>query len=100
MRKEIARVLAAAGILAFALFAIDKVSNMQQKEEASMVRDAVREAALTCYAVEGMFPESVQYLREHYHLAYNEERFLVSYDAFASNKIPDIFVIERGAGAP
>ena len=87
-------------LLAVVLLAIDRISGMQQREEAAMVRDAVHEAALTCYAVEGMYPDSVEYLREHYHLAYNEERFLVTFDAFASNKIPNIYVTERGAGAP
>ena len=87
-------------LLAVVLLAIDRISGMQQREEAAMVRDAIHEAALTCYAVEGMYSDSVEYLREHYHLAYNEERFLVTFDAFASNKIPNIYVTERGAGAP
>ena len=32
-------------------------------------------------------------------LRYNAERFIVVYDAFASNVLPDIRVLERGAGA-
>ncbi|MBR2259199.1 MAG: hypothetical protein IJ899_18100 [Blautia sp.] len=100
MKKEIAKILMVIALLAVVLLAIDRISGMQQREEAAMVRDAVHEAALTCYAVEGMYPDSVEYLREHYHLAYNEERFLVTFDAFASNKIPNIYVTERGAGAP
>ena len=35
----------------------------------------------------------------HYGLRYNAERFIVVYDAFASNVLPDIRVLERGAGA-
>ena len=100
MKKEIAKILMVIALLAVVLLAIDRISGMQQREETAMVRDAVHEAALTCYAVEGMYPDSVEYLREHYHLAYNEERFLVTFDAFASNKIPNIYVTERGAGAP
>ena len=40
---------------------------------------------------------SCVYLREHYHLAYDESRYLITYEAFASNMIPDIWVTERGA---
>ena len=58
---------------------------------------AVKNAVLTCYAVEGTYPESLEYLREHYKLAYNTERFVVEYDAFASNVMPEIVVRERGA---
>ena len=40
----------------------------------------------------------MEYLREHYRLAYDEDRYLVTYDSFASNMLPDIWVTEKGAG--
>jgi len=67
------------------------------KQETQLVEDAVKNAVLTCYAVEGTYPETLDYLREHYKLAYNTERFVVEYDAFASNLMPTITVRERGA---
>ena len=42
------------------------------------------------------YPENLDYLREHYKLAYNTDRFIVDYDAFASNLMPTITVRERG----
>ena len=36
------------------------------------------------------------YLREHYNLSYNEERYHVFYDPLASNLMPTIKVAERG----
>jgi len=66
------------------------------KEATAMVRDAVHSAALTCYAVEGCYPEDVDYLREHYGLRYDQTRYLIHYDAFASNIMPDIRVSVRG----
>ena len=59
--------------------------------------DAVREAIMTCYAVEGAYPESVEYLQENYRLAYDEERYLVNIESFAANRSPDVYVVERGA---
>ena len=56
-------------------------------------------AALTCYAVEGAYPDSLDYLRDHYGLAYDQDRYYVSYDAFASNLVPEIHVVEVEAGA-
>ena len=64
--------------------------------DVAAVRDAVRNAALTCYAVEGAYPEDLQYLRDHYGLAYDASRYKVTYDAFASNLLPDIYVVEVG----
>ena len=66
----------------------------------SMELAGTESAAVTCYAVEGMYPDSVDYLREHYQLSYDESRYFVTYEAFASNRIPDIYVTERGAKLP
>lgn len=76
---------------------VDRIGNYNRQEESQLVSDAVRRAALTCYAVEGAYPDSLDYLKEHYHLCYDEDNFFVTYDAFASNMPPDIYVVERGA---
>ena len=75
----------------------ERNASAQDSAETDIVRDAVKNAALTCYAVEGAYPDSVDYLREHYRLAYDEDRYMITYNAFASNMIPDIWVTERGA---
>ena len=79
---------------------VNNITNKNNGRELQIVRDAVKNAALTCYAVEGMYPADLQYLRDHYHLSYNEDRYIVYYEAFASNRIPDIYVTERGQGLP
>lgn len=84
----------------FAVALANRIDRAQAREETNLVRDAVRNAAVTCYAVEGAYPDSVEYLREHYRLAYDESRYFVTYEAFASNRIPDIYVTERGAVIP
>ena len=57
--------------------------------------EAVRRAAVTCYALEGAYPESYDYLRTHYGVRVNEKRYAVHYNIFASNLMPDITVTER-----
>lgn len=71
------------------------ISHMGRSAETGLVRDAVKNAALTCYAVEGAYPPDLQYLREHYGLRYNQNRYAVFYDAFASNLMPEIQVVAR-----
>ena len=83
-------------MIAFVLL-VNGITNKGSSQELDMVRDAVKNAALTCYAVEGMYPADLQYLRDHYRLSYNEDRYIVYYEAFASNLMPSIFVAERGA---
>ncbi len=99
-RRDVAALaLFIAIVLAFCLV-VDQLTRASDKAELTLVRDAVKNAALTCYAVEGAYPEDIAYLRQHYGLAYSEERYMIYYDAFASNVLPDIRVVERGKGAP
>lgn len=96
-RKEIAVVGLLVVMLAAAWLGIRFISDAESGEETQLVRDAVKRAALTCYATEGAYPSDVEYLREYYALAYDEERYVVDYDAFASNVMPEIRVLEKGA---
>lgn len=61
--------------------------------------NAVKRAVLTCYALEGAYPESYDYLSENYGISVNTDRYIVHYEIFASNIMPDIAVIDRG-GTP
>ena len=99
-RRDIIKLGILALVLVLAGVLVNRIDFAQNSAETDLVRDAVRSAAVTCYAVEGAYPDSVDYLREHYHLAYDESRYFVTYEAFASNRIPDIYVTERGAVLP
>ena len=82
-------------IFSFVLL-INSITTKNNGRELQIVRDAVKNAALTCYAVEGVYPDDLEYLREHYHLSYNEEKYHVFYEPLASNLMPSIKVAERG----
>lgn len=97
-RKDIAALAVFAAIVLVFCLAVDRVTKASDEAELALVRDAVKNAALTCYAVEGAYPDDLEHLREYYGLGYNEERYAVYYDAFASNVMPDIRVVERGQG--
>ena len=95
-KKDAASILIfVALIIAFVLL-INGITNKNTDRELQIVRDAVKNAALSCYAVEGTYPEDLKYLREHYHLSYNEEKYHVFYEPLASNLMPSIKVAERG----
>lgn len=79
-----------------ALWLVRAVETTTADAETEIVREAVRAAVLTCYSVEGAYPAELDYLKQHYGLAYDEERYIVSYSAFASNVMPEIRVMEKG----
>ena len=95
-RKNIAAGAAFVALIVGFLILISAITTTSDSQETQLVYDAGKNAALTCYAAEGSYPENLQYLRDHYKLAYNQEKFVVEYDAFASNLMPTINVLERG----
>lgn len=95
-KKDLAAGAAFLALIAGFVLLVNLLTSTSTEQETQLVHDAVRNAALTCYATEGVYPESLDYLREHYGLAYNTDRFVVSYDAFASNLVPSVDVLERG----
>ncbi len=85
-----------AAVLAAAVVLFLRIDRRHGTAETELVEQAIRDAALTCYAVEGAYPSDIRYLREHYRLAYDEDRYIIVYDAEMENVMPDIRVLERG----
>lgn len=89
-----------AALFGGAVAAFQKIGSSSENMEEQLVLDAVRRAALTCYAVEGTYPQSLEELERGYGLAYNKDAYIVSYDAFASNIMPNIQVLRKGETQP
>lgn len=89
--------LACTGLAAMVMALIaEQVGNNVSDQELALLVEQVRRAAVACYASEGRYPQSLSHLEEEYGLRYDKERFIVRYDAFASNIMPDIGVHVRG----
>lgn len=59
------------------------------------LESAVRHAAVTCYANEGIYPPTIDYLKEYYGLQVDEDQYTVLYEVFADNLMPDITVLKN-----
>lgn len=72
---------------------VDSMMGRAGEEGAETLREGITRACVQCYAIEGRYPPSIDYLREQYGVQIDEERYYVFYDGFASNLMPDITVI-------
>ncbi|MDO4355568.1 MAG: hypothetical protein Q4E13_03520 [Clostridia bacterium] len=81
-------------MLGIGAFQIETTADQQEIE---LVQQAVMRCIGSCYSIEGRYPESLDYLKQYYGLNYDEGRFIVRYDAFAVNQLPDVAVLVRGA---
>lgn len=71
-------------------------SKNQKAEVKHNLEKSLNEAAVHCYAVEGRFPPSLDYLCETYGIYYDHDAYSIFYEIFASNMMPDITVIDKG----
>ena len=75
--------------------AISGLEQGQRREDRKILEEALRRGAVACYAAEGFYPPDVAYLQAHYGLQYDEDRYSIHYERFASNLMPDITVLDR-----
>lgn len=87
-------VLLIAVLLVF-LSAVDSLDRGNIAEEKAHLEEALTKAIVSCYAIEGAYPPSLEYLTEHYGVQINQKRFVVKYELYASNLMPDITVLEK-----
>lgn len=85
----IAAALLAAGL---AFRAVRASAPELEAESAAALKAAIESRALQCYVVEGIYPSSLSYLEENYGLQINTKDYYVTYDAFASNLPPNVWV--------
>ena len=87
--------LLAALCLIFFVSSLASVDRQQGEEGRQQLETALRRAAVACYAAEGVYPPTVEYLQEHYGVQIEEGRYIVFYEIFANNLMPDITVLEK-----
>ena len=75
-------------ILGVNRFGQDTGARQKESLEKALVRDVAE-----CYALEGVYPPSLAYLKTHYGLTYDEGRFFVDYRPIGGNLYPDYYVV-------
>lgn len=81
----------------FAVYtALQSLSGRSIEEQEKTLIRALRQSTVQCYAVEGFYPESLDYLEEHYGIRYDHNTFFVDYQPSGQNIMPEITVIRKG----
>lgn len=90
----------AAFIILFVLFysGITSVSKTNKDKQKESLETALHRSITQCYTVEGAYPPSLTYIKDHYGLTYDESLFFVDYQPIGANIMPDVTVIVRTGG--
>lgn len=74
---------------------LDHTLKQANQESLHHIEEAIRKAAIQCYALEGSYPPNVEYLEMHYGLILNSEAYFYHYEIIGSNIKPQIGVYRR-----
>ncbi len=87
-------------IVLFVLFlqGIGSVSESTLSKQQESLETALERSISQCYAVEGSYPPSLEYLKQHYGLLYDEYSFFIDYEYYGSNLLPEVTVLRRTVG--
>lgn len=75
--------------------ALSNISSGQDEKALEQLEDALRKTAVACYAAEGVYPPTLEYMEEHYGIQIDRQRYIVHYQVFAANIMPDITVLSK-----
>lgn len=84
-------------VICLFIYGISVLSGSSVNDDKKILTDAIERDIVHCYAVEGMYPPSLEYMEEKYGLIYDHDKFLVDYEIFGSNIMPNVKIIERKA---
>lgn len=101
-RKNISLMLRKAAPIVFTILilfvfyvAVSTLSGTGTKEQKKNLEDTLRRGIMQCYALEGSYPESLDYLLNNYPVYYNKDSFLIDYEIIGQNIYPAVSVIEK-----
>ncbi|MBE5854612.1 MAG: hypothetical protein E7297_04520 [Lachnospiraceae bacterium] len=73
---------------------LNSISISTRDNQRESLENALNRDIIQCYVLEGTYPPSLDYLKSHYGLTYDEDVFFVDYTPRGANLLPDITILE------
>jgi hypothetical protein len=93
-RSALIPIIFTLAIMGMMFYGLRQTEESNRTEGLRILEESLRRAVIMAYAVEGRYPESIAYIEENFGIHIDRDRFIVHYDIFASNLMPDIRVVD------
>lgn len=93
--RRIAPAIITCLILAVFYAAVSSLSGSAAEEQKKNLEATLRRGIMQCYALEGVYPESLDYLLANYPVYYDKNSFFIDYQIIGQNIYPSVSVIEK-----
>ncbi len=81
-------------IIAIFYCAINSLSSSTEDKERESLENALSNSITYCYATEGAYPESLEFIEKNYGLTYDENKYFIDYRVMGANIMPEFTVVE------
>lgn len=81
-------------IFSFFYYGIVQMAEANDRQQIDALETAVHRDIVHCYAAEGAYPPSLEYIEENYGLTYDHSRYTIIYEPVGVNILPDVTVME------
>ena len=98
--KQVLALLLFLGIFLVFTYGLSGISKKTAAEETKNLHSSISRGISHCYATNGFYPESLEYLKENYHISYDTDKYFVDYQVLGENIFPDVTIIEKQEESP
>lgn len=82
-------------IVVYMFISMMAFSDNTEGAQTERIVDVLRKASIQCYALEGSYPPSLEYLADKYEVILDKENYIYFYYADIGNSMPDIQVFAK-----
>ena len=94
LRPALVPILFTLAVMGMIVIGLRQTRESSKSEGFRILQESIHRAVIINYVVEGRYPESIAYIEEKYGIYIDRTKYVVHYNIFASNIMPDITVIE------
>jgi hypothetical protein len=89
-------ILLVCAVMVVIVLLLSSTDQMTQSEQTRALSRTLHNAAISCYAIEGRYPDTLEKMVRDYGIVLDESKYLIHYDVFADNLMPIIMVDLKG----
>ncbi len=82
-------------IISWFFISFNNIQKATDAQQLCQTRKMIQNASSLCYSIEGSYPPNIEYLVDNYDLVLNQDKYLVLFEAFASNVMPEISIFYK-----
>ena len=83
-------------VIGVLLMGFNNAFSVVNDSDLSRVKQNIKDGIVECYAIEGKYPESIEYLKDNYGVYFDDKSYQIHYRYLGLNMMPEFDVFIKG----